>query len=59
MAVDFAIRIKIDSTVPADKRATLVRKVIQCLETQNLSIAYNVEYVEGTGTKNQVEVTIT
>lgn len=58
MAVDFGIRVEIDSTVSADKKAELVRRVIQVLEDQTLSIVYAASYLDGTGT-DQLTINVT
>lgn len=58
MATDYGIRILIDATVSDDKKAEIVRRVIQVLEAHTLALAHNAAYVEGSAT-DQVEITVT
>lgn len=58
MAVDYGIRVLIDSTVSDDVKAEIVRKVIQVLEEHTLALTHNASYAAGSAT-DQVEITVT
>lgn len=59
MATDYGIRILIDATVSADKKAEIVARVLQALQSRTLSLAHNAAFAEGTSTTDQVEITVT
>ena len=59
MAVDYAIEVLVDSTVSADKKAEIVRRLLQVLESQTLSVAYAATYAAGTTSVNQQTLTVT
>ena len=58
MAIDYGIEILVDTSVSADEKAGIVRRVIQLLEIQTLSIAYATTYASGTTSTNQNTITI-
>jgi len=55
---DYGIHVRIDSSVSADVKADIVRKLIQVCEPRSLALAYVASYVEGNGTF-QVEIDVT
>jgi len=58
MAVNVGYEILVDSSVTDDKKAEIVRRIIQVLEPQTLSIAYVTTYAGGSGSTNQASVTV-
>ena len=59
MAVNYGIEVLVDSTVSADKKAEITRRLIQVLESQTLSIAYAAAWAAGTTSVNQQTLTVT
>jgi HEAT repeat protein len=58
MAIDYGIEILVDSSVAADKKAELVRRVIQLLESETLSLAYATTYSAGSTSVNNNTITV-
>lgn len=59
MAVNYGIEVLVDAAVSADKKAELVRRLLQVLESQTLSVAYATTYAAGTTSVNQQTLTVT
>ena len=59
MAINYGIEILIDAAVTADKKAEIVRRIIQVLEYRTLSVAYAATYAAGTTSVNQQILTVT
>ena len=59
MAIDYSIRVGIDSTVADAVKIELQRKIAQILEDNTFTVAHNAAYVEGTGATDQTEYTVT
>ena len=57
MAINYGVEILVDTTVSADKKATLVRRIIQLLESESLSIATG-SWATGDGQKCQSALTV-
>ena len=55
---DYGIGIEVDSTVSADKKAEILRRVLQVLESESLSVATGV-YAHNADSKNQIVLTVT
>lgn len=57
---DYGIEILVDSTVSANKKVELLRKVLQILSTYTLALsALNTTYAAGTTSANQNTITVT
>lgn len=57
MAINVGYEILVSSSVSADTKAEIVRKVIQILEYKTLSIAYATTYAAGSSSTNQATIT--
>ena len=58
MAVDIGYEILIATAVSADKKADLVSRVMQVLQTETLSVAYATTYAAGSGSTNQASIAV-
>ena len=60
MATDYGIEILLDgASVTADEKASIVRRIVQTLEHRSLSITYSTTYSAGSGSTNQISLTVT
>ena len=57
MAINTGYEILVDSSVAADTKANIVKRVITALESRTLSIAYATTYSGGANTTNQATIT--
>ena len=58
MPINYSIAINVYSSASADKQATLVRRILQVLESQTLSIEYHNAYDAGANSTNQISFEI-
>jgi hypothetical protein len=58
MAINVGYEILVDASVVADKKAELVRRIIQVLESQTLSLVYATTYAAGSSSTNQATITV-
>ena len=58
MAVNVGYEVLVDSSVSADAKAGLIRRIIQALEPQTLSLAYATTYATGSDSTNQATITV-
>ena len=58
MAINYSIAINVYDSVSADKQATLVRRILQVLESQTLSIEYHNAYDAGLNSTSQISFEI-
>ena len=47
MAVDYSVYVKIDSTVTADEKATILRKILAVLASKTIAPTYNTTHTNG------------
>ena len=58
MNINYSIAINVYDSVSADKQATLVRRILQILESQTLSIEYHNAYNGGANSTSQISFEI-
>jgi len=58
MAVNVGYEVLVDSSVSADKKAEIMRKIIQVLEYRTLSVAYATTYSAGSSSTNQASIAV-
>ncbi len=58
MAVNTGYEILLDTTTTADKRAEIVRRVLQALEHKTLSMTNTAAYSAGSTSTNQATITV-
>ena len=58
MPINYSIAINVYDSVSADKQATLVRRILQVLESQTLSIEYHNAYDAGANSISQTSLDI-
>ena len=58
MAINTGYEILIATAVSADKKAELVSRIMQVLQTETLSVAYATTYAAGSGSTNQASIAV-
>ncbi len=58
MAINVGYEILVDSSLSADKKAELVRRILQSLEHKTLSVVYAASYSAGGSSTNQATITV-
>mgnify|MGYP001611007481 FL=1 len=58
MAINYSVEILVDSSVSADKRTELVRKILHVLQGYTRTTTYAATYAAGTTSKNQDTITV-
>ena len=58
MGINVGYEVLIDTSVTADKKAELTRRIIQILESQTLSIAYITTYSANADSTNQATIAV-
>jgi hypothetical protein len=59
VAVDYGVEILVGATPSDDKKADIVRRVLQSIDAHTLSIVYAASYSAGSSSTNEVTLTVT
>lgn len=59
MATDYGIRVMIDSTVSDPDKLKILELVLAAVKFKTVVVEHNAAYAAGSGTTDQVELTIT